>query len=438
MGVMTWWLQETFPLPAGVMALGVLLGVWGCASEPEDVVLPEAPQVLTCRALATNGPGENPWVTLTSYAYLEESFAVQRRQGASEHFWDRSWVPALPADHPWFKRDTPAPEGTPLPTDWRVLVSRGAGSDLSLSGLNLTDDGKPISGMVSLGPDGLERGVADVLRSIYPGIDLNRVYVFDRGSKPRAPRSGSGTGPAGILLFVLGGAWLGYQLHLRRNAPSGEDAVPGWLHRKRIRERREQPARRGQGHDAAPQERSVGAPTGRSVAAPAAAPASVQFECPACHNAFSAPTRSTQRLASCPHCGTTVTLGGEPETRSAGAPTRGARGTTLTRTCRGCGHPSPASELRCLQCGMNFRQESEARELGRGGIPFEERGLNAGVIGGIALIAIAVAWFVAGWHAGRIFFYPPILALIGIGAIVKGIAGPSGSDRGGRSGRGRR
>src|SRR5262245_9080026 len=46
---------------------------------------------------------------------------------------------------------------------------------------------------------------------------------------------------------------------------------------------------------------------------------------------------------------------------------------------------------------------------------------QAGVIGGIVMILVAVVWFVLGLKAGYIFFYPPILAVLGIAAIIKGI-----------------
>jgi hypothetical protein len=48
--------------------------------------------------------------------------------------------------------------------------------------------------------------------------------------------------------------------------------------------------------------------------------------------------------------------------------------------------------------------------------------LNAGIVGGLVMIVIAVVWFGLGLMAGIIFFYPPILAIIGIGAIIKGLA----------------
>ncbi len=46
---------------------------------------------------------------------------------------------------------------------------------------------------------------------------------------------------------------------------------------------------------------------------------------------------------------------------------------------------------------------------------------NSGVLGGVAMIVIAIIWFAAGYAAGVIFFYPPILAILGFIAIVKGL-----------------
>jgi hypothetical protein len=46
--------------------------------------------------------------------------------------------------------------------------------------------------------------------------------------------------------------------------------------------------------------------------------------------------------------------------------------------------------------------------------------VNAGVIGGVLMMVIAVVWFIVGLAGGIIFFYPPILFVIGIVAIVKG------------------
>jgi hypothetical protein len=49
--------------------------------------------------------------------------------------------------------------------------------------------------------------------------------------------------------------------------------------------------------------------------------------------------------------------------------------------------------------------------------------INAGMGGGIAMMVVAVIWFVVGLAAGWIFFYPPILFVLGLVAFIKGAAG---------------
>ncbi|HZU38752.1 MAG TPA: hypothetical protein VFA18_22685 [Gemmataceae bacterium] len=51
---------------------------------------------------------------------------------------------------------------------------------------------------------------------------------------------------------------------------------------------------------------------------------------------------------------------------------------------------------------------------------------NAGVIGGLLMIIIAIVWFTVGFFAlNIIFFYPPILLVIGLVAIAKGLTSSS-------------
>jgi hypothetical protein len=51
----------------------------------------------------------------------------------------------------------------------------------------------------------------------------------------------------------------------------------------------------------------------------------------------------------------------------------------------------------------------------------EQKGIQKGILGGIIMIAIAVIWFVVGLAAGYIYFYPPVLFIIGVVALVKGV-----------------
>jgi hypothetical protein len=51
--------------------------------------------------------------------------------------------------------------------------------------------------------------------------------------------------------------------------------------------------------------------------------------------------------------------------------------------------------------------------------------ISGGMIGGLVMMGLAVVWFVLGWQAGRIFFYPPILFIFGLIAVIKGFLGYS-------------
>lgn len=65
-------------------------------------------------------------------------------------------------------------------------------------------------------------------------------------------------------------------------------------------------------------------------------------------------------------------------------------------------------------------QRAEDDEEGGAFAP-ERAGVRAGVVGGVIMMVIAAVWFFLGWQAGRVFFYPPILFVIGLYALVKGL-----------------
>lgn len=72
------------------------------------------------------------------------------------------------------------------------------------------------------------------------------------------------------------------------------------------------------------------------------------------------------------------------------------------------------------------RRREKPRERRERRVTFEQGwfgSLNAGMIGGLLMMLIAVGWFVAGLAGGIIFFYPPILFVIGFIAMMKGLMG---------------
>lgn len=64
------------------------------------------------------------------------------------------------------------------------------------------------------------------------------------------------------------------------------------------------------------------------------------------------------------------------------------------------------------------------------GFAMERQGMESGVLGGVSMMAIAVIWFGVGWWAGRLFFYPPVLFIVGLIALIKGLWVGKGSAAG--------
>lgn len=56
-----------------------------------------------------------------------------------------------------------------------------------------------------------------------------------------------------------------------------------------------------------------------------------------------------------------------------------------------------------------------------GAFGWEKKGWDNGVVGGLIMIAISLVWFFGGLAAGVIFYYPPILFLIGVVGLLRGI-----------------
>jgi hypothetical protein len=75
----------------------------------------------------------------------------------------------------------------------------------------------------------------------------------------------------------------------------------------------------------------------------------------------------------------------------------------------------------CIKKLQKIRPSRVKKNKGGGFFAPEKKGIQKGVMGGLTMMAIAAVWFIAGYAAGIIFFYPPILFLIGLYAFFKGL-----------------
>lgn len=77
-------------------------------------------------------------------------------------------------------------------------------------------------------------------------------------------------------------------------------------------------------------------------------------------------------------------------------------------------------ELKKEKARQMARQEQEQKESSY--FAPEQKGMKKEVLGGLIMILIAMVWFFGGLAIDRIFYYPSVLLIIGIVAIVKGVA----------------
>jgi len=145
------------------------------------------------------------------------------------------------------------------------------------------------------------------------------------------------------------------------------------------------------------------------------------IRCPHCNETFFA--GGAEPPGECPACGKGLALAAPaPAFKPAVKPAKGAAMPTANKTCPSCSTPYPVSERKCPACGVSYRVAKGAQEEETGSFAPEKAGVKKGVLGGVIMIAIAAIWFFAGLAADRIFFYPPVLAVIGIYSVIKGLA----------------
>ncbi|VTR92275.1 Membrane protein OS=Rhodopirellula maiorica SM1 GN=RMSM_00424 PE=4 SV=1 [Gemmata massiliana] len=70
-----------------------------------------------------------------------------------------------------------------------------------------------------------------------------------------------------------------------------------------------------------------------------------------------------------------------------------------------------------------FKRGSSNRPPQHDHFGFERRVISGGVVGGLLAMLIATVWFVVGLMNDLLFYYPPILFIVGLVAFIKGLMG---------------
>ena len=82
----------------------------------------------------------------------------------------------------------------------------------------------------------------------------------------------------------------------------------------------------------------------------------------------------------------------------------------------------PEPELRRERQKRESRERAQQEAANNGG-SVEKSILTSGVLGGVLAMLVAVVWFFVGLMNDYIYFYPPVLFVCGLGAVMKGLMG---------------
>lgn len=80
----------------------------------------------------------------------------------------------------------------------------------------------------------------------------------------------------------------------------------------------------------------------------------------------------------------------------------------------------PEPELRREQQKKESRERAQQEAANNGG-SMEKSILTSGALGGVIAMLVAVVWFFIGLMNDYIYFYPPILFVCGLGAVMKAL-----------------
>ncbi len=156
-------------------------------------VASRTPKEISCRELASAGPGDNANLLLRDFVLCQNAFVYEERGGR----WTVAWVPALP------RGVQLGADGRPRDRDIGVLVKMPRAR--SMADVVRAAESVRLQGMVT---NAIERlGVDEVamLRHSYPGVEFERCQIFELDREPAGllPVLGSLIGGSLLIAYLL-------------------------------------------------------------------------------------------------------------------------------------------------------------------------------------------------------------------------------------------
>lgn len=176
----------------------------------------------------------------------------------------------------------------------------------------------------------------------------------------------------------------------------------------------------------------------------------IRLECPECDRKLAVPMSAAGKKIRCPGCASILPIATAGRARKTSRATRGASSSAAgtarrrERPQRPEPEPDPFEEQDVWsQDGASAepglpplrrkkpKKSAKPRLVGTGNEPppvakrqklsFRDRLVHGGVISGLLMMVGAAVWFFVGLAGGVIFFYPPILFIVGLVTSVRGL-----------------
>ncbi len=193
-----------------IVAAAVLVfggGYWIKKKMDEDTLRSGAkslPQQMSVVDLERDGPGNNIYIELADFA--AGGTYVYETKGNSK-YWQTVWIPLIARGSEYDKRLSALKEGDPMPPGpFRVILKSGHIVDERSLDRELASDS--ITGMVINDIEEMSGEERRLLEKHYPGVDIDRCWIFQDGRKPKPPGKGKLPGAIMIVAGIALAAWI--------------------------------------------------------------------------------------------------------------------------------------------------------------------------------------------------------------------------------------
>jgi phage FluMu protein Com len=160
----------------------------------------------------------------------------------------------------------------------------------------------------------------------------------------------------------------------------------------------------------------------------------IEVACPQCGKTLSVPFSAAGKLGRCPNCKRVFPIDmpretARPEPIDYGSRTKeraddDAALALMQPSAAAANNYAPTNYAASNYAASNYAPAVPPPEPAKSynhGFGWEHRGWDKGMLGGLAMMGIAVLWFFVGLACGVIFYYPPILFVIGLVGFFRGL-----------------